>query len=213
MNQFKNGQWADNYGFIAEHAASGLWVFTCGRCAGKGTLEHYGHVYGGTCYKCKGSGVDASRMPKGRKGFGNREEILAVAAKRVEARAKRDAKADAKRLAELPEILARLEAENTRQAALAAAKEAFTFVDAAVGDKVTFTGVVKVATKVENDFGVQKLVIVETVEAQQFKFVSTAQWVWDIEAGQTLTVIATLKAFNEYNGTKQNVVKLPKLVA
>lgn len=213
MNQFKNSQWADNYGFIAEHAASGLWVFTCGRCAGKGTLEHYGHVYGGTCYKCKGSGVDGSRMLKGRKGFGNREEILAVVAKRVEARNKRDAKADAKRLAELPAHQARLEAENARQAALVAAKEAFSWVDAPVGDKVTFSGVVQVAAKVDGGFGAQMLVVVETAEAQQFKFVSTAAWVWDIEAGQELTVSAVLKSLTEYNGTKQNVVKSPKQVA
>jgi hypothetical protein len=152
-------------------------------------------------------------MPKGRKGFGNREEILAVAAKRVEAKAKRDAKADAKRLAELPAIQARLEAQNAHQAALLAAKEAFTFVDAQIGDKLTFAGVVKVAAKVENDFGSQMLVVIETAESQQFKFASTAAWVWDIEAGQELTVSAVLKAFSEYNGTKQNVVKLPKLAA
>lgn len=29
---------------------------TCRRCKGKGELPHYGHVMGGICFKCDGSG-------------------------------------------------------------------------------------------------------------------------------------------------------------
>ena len=34
---------------------------TCGRCSGAGYFSHYGHVYGGVCFGCSGSGTKLTR--------------------------------------------------------------------------------------------------------------------------------------------------------
>lgn len=60
----------------------------CGRCNGKGQFREYGHVYGGVCFKCGGSG---------------RVKVTAAAARQQEMRdAKRaaDQAARAERIAE-----------------------------------------------------------------------------------------------------------------
>jgi len=34
---------------------------TCGRCNGAGRFNHYGHIYGGVCFGCGGSGTKLTR--------------------------------------------------------------------------------------------------------------------------------------------------------
>lgn len=108
-------------------------------------------------------------------------------------------------------LLAEQAESDAREAAKAAAKAEKVAASqhlGAVDAKLTVTGTVKVATTVEVDsysgYGTERkrLVIVE-VDGSEVKFFSQAQWAWDAEKGQTLTLTGTVKRHGEYQGVKQ----------
>jgi hypothetical protein len=39
----------------------------CLKCGGRGTLDHYHHVSGGTCFRCEGSGIEPENAPRPRR--------------------------------------------------------------------------------------------------------------------------------------------------
>lgn len=85
----------------------------------------------------------------------------------------------------------------------------------AKGDKVTITGTVTKALATENTFGYHPetsiLLIVEDGPTV-LKTFTKAAWAFDIDQGDTVTVTATVKNHEDYKGTKQTVVKRPKLI-
>ena len=85
----------------------------------------------------------------------------------------------------------------------------------AKGDKVTITGTVTKALATENTFGyhpeISILLVIEDGPTV-LKTFTKAAWAFDIDQGDTVTVTATVKNHEDYKGTKQTVVKRPKLI-
>lgn len=84
-----------------------------------------------------------------------------------------------------------------------------------VGEKITVTGTVTRLRAIEGSYGynptTSMLVIIEggSTIAKMF---TTAAWAWEIEQGDEITVTATVKAHEEYQGSKQTALVRPKLV-
>lgn len=81
-----------------------------------------------------------------------------------------------------------------------------------VGEKITITGTVKVAKAIDTQFGLSRLLIVADADGNLIKAFTTAQFVWDVEVGDELTLTVTVKAHEVYEGVKQTVITRPKLV-
>lgn len=84
------------------------------------------------------------------------------------------------------------------------------------GEKLTVTGTITRLLPVEGSYGyspkTSMLVILEQASAV-VKIFTTAAWAWDVEQGDEITVTGTVKAHEEYHGTKQTVLVRPKLIA
>ena len=80
-----------------------------------------------------------------------------------------------------------------------------------VGAKVTFTGAVAVAMTVDGYTynSTQRFVVVEG-PGFAAKMYTTAGWAYEVEAGDEVTLTATVKAHAEYRGAKQTVVTRAK---
>lgn len=81
-----------------------------------------------------------------------------------------------------------------------------------VGDTVTVTGKVTVTLPIDGMYG-QSVLLVLTDGKVTAKTYTTAKWAWAAERGDTLTLTGTVKAQEEYEGTKQTVLARPKVVA
>lgn len=83
-----------------------------------------------------------------------------------------------------------------------------------VKEKITITGTVTRLTPVQSNYGYRSttsmLVILEDGPTIAKMFTS-AGWAFDIEQGQQLTVTATVKEHEEYQGVRQTVLVRPRL--
>ena len=95
------------------------------------------------------------------------------------------------------------------QAALAAEDEGRDFL-APVGDKIDQRMVVKVATAVDTQYGLSRLVVFEAADGGEAKTFGTAAWLWDLEPGDTVQIRGTVKVHDTYNGMKQTVLTRTK---
>lgn len=192
----------------------------CGRCAAEGALPEYGHVYDGVCFECGGRGIHAyaDTLEKAqRKARSGRAAEMRAAAKQAIADAEWAAGEAARVEAAHAEALtmhAVWEAKQAEQAAKLAAQR----YAGEPGDKLPpVTGVVARALTIEQQFGYRtthsRLVIIEGTgpdEGITLKTFGTSNWHWDTEEGQTVTVTGSVKAHEEYAGTKQTVIIRPK---
>lgn len=80
-----------------------------------------------------------------------------------------------------------------------------------VGEKITLTGTVTRLQPVKGDWGSSMLAIIEGGSTVA-KVFTTAAWVWEIEQGDEITVTATVKAHEDYQGIKQTALTRPKLI-
>jgi hypothetical protein len=189
---------------------SGKFAPVCGKCQGQGFIKYFAYHDEGICYDCSGDGYK-------QKFFENEEAVKVYCQKKAVRMAKAEAKEQAeqaKRMAEWEAGRAEREAEEQRvQAEREAEASKFTYIEASVGEIVEFTGEVKVAVEIDGNYGWQMLVIIENDQNQQFKFYSTAKWVWGVAVGDKVTVKAEFAGWSEYQGVKQNNVKKAKQVA
>lgn len=74
---------------------------------------------------------------------------------------------------------------------------------AEVGERREFTGTVRLAKLIDGDYGCSTLLVLDTPEGTVKWFATGAR---DWEPGQTITIKATVKAHETYNGTCQTVV-------
>jgi len=105
----------------------------------------------------------------------------------------------------------RLIADRAREAAR---KEAAQSVDhvGTVGEKVTLTGVVRTALRVDGytfHSPASVLLVVDCGTAVA-KMTTAAAWAYGVHVGDPLTVTGTVKAHTEWNGIKQTVLARPK---
>ncbi|MGO2933161.1 hypothetical protein [Microbacterium sp.] len=84
-----------------------------------------------------------------------------------------------------------------------------------VGEKIAVTGTVTRLVPIKGSYGynptTSMLVIVEggTTVAKMF---TAAAWAWEVEQGDEITVSATVKAHEDYQGIKQTALTRPKLI-
>ena len=181
----------------------------CGRCAGTGFLAHYANVWNGTCFKCDGVGALG-------KSFATAEECQAHLVKLELAREKREAKREAERLAELEADRPRREAEEAKREAERIAHEAelaqWKHLSAELGESVTVTGVVSVAVTIDTQWGSSRLIVIESAQREAIKLFTTAEWAWDVQSDEALTVTGVVKSFDNYDGKPQTVLNRPKRI-
>lgn len=189
---------------------SGRYARYCQKCQGTGNVEYFRYHDDGVCYDCSGDGYWGQV-------FENEESVKVYCQKKAVRMAKAEAKQEAeqvKRMAEWEAGRAEREAEEQRvQAEREAEIAKFSYIEASVGEIVEFSGEVKASVKIDGNYGWQMLMVVENDQHQQFKFYSTAKWVWDVEVGDKVSVKAEFSGFSEYQGIKQNNVKKVKQVA
>lgn len=81
-----------------------------------------------------------------------------------------------------------------------------------VGQKVTVEVTLERLQTISTAYGTSLLVIGRTEAGEIVKTFTTAQWAWDVEEGQMVTLTATVKEHEDYNGTKQTNVTRAKKV-
>lgn len=88
---------------------------------------------------------------------------------------------------------------------------------APVDAKVTVTGTVVTALTTEpGRYGSSRLVVIEGTgddEGVTAKMFTSAEWAWKVDRDDTLTVTATVKKHDEYDGIPQTVLARPKRIA
>lgn len=189
---------------------SGKFAPVCQKCQGEGVIQHYAYHDDGICYDCSGDGFK-------QKFFADEEAVKKFCKQKSVRLAKKRAKEEAEYAVRLAEFEASREAREAEEKRVQAEREAelakFSYIEAPVGSIVEFNGEVKALVKIDGQYGWSLMVVVENDQNQQFKFFSTAKWVWEVEVGEQVQVRAEVKDFSEYQGIKQNVVKNAKKIA
>lgn len=78
-----------------------------------------------------------------------------------------------------------------------------------VGEKTTVTGTVVFTKRVETNYGSSRLVVIDA-DGDKVTVFSTAAWAWDADKGHTVTLVATVKAHEVYDGEKRTVLARAK---
>lgn len=198
--------------------ASGNFARICSRCSGSGIWGQT-MVFGFTartyvCFKCNGIGLEG-------KTYSDLPTAIAHLAKleqsRIKAQAKRKAKETARLDAWKEANKDRLEAESKaraeRQAELEVQIAKSAYLSGSVGDRTTFEGVVTKAMTFDTNYGYQagsvRMLIVETENNEVVKMNTTADWAYDLNEGDSVSMVATIKEFSDFRGIKQTIVKSP----
>jgi hypothetical protein len=107
---------------------------------------------------------------------------------------------------------AKLDAEQAKIDAAKAEQAKLHHVEAEVGEKVTLTGVVTMATRLEGQFGTQVLLVIQTEDYQVAKMITTAEWAWMVQFDEVITVTATVKSHDIYKDIPQTKLTRPKQI-
>lgn len=178
----------------------------CGRCGGGGMFGPQS-IYSGKCFDCGGHGYHGKAY--------THEAATKRGIALSKAQAKRQEKRDAEHAARADAAMARWEAEQAEEAKHAAAKaEAaakFEFYGE-VGEKLQFDGEVVRVHGFDTQYGRSYLVIFKVSETVEIKTFTTAQWLNEVEVGEKVTMVATVKAHEEYEGKKGTLVARPKMI-
>lgn len=184
-------------------------IIACTKCAGSGYLEHYAYESEGMCFKCSGRG--ASLNAKVYATVADAENHLAKLEKaRLAREAKRQAKQEAERIARMPEILAAEAERLAREAKLVAQREAQEYLQGNIGEVVSFSGVVLASFSVDTKFGSSVLTKVQAGNAI-VKFFSTAKFAFDLNEGDTVSLMGEIAGRDLYQGDKETLVKKVKV--
>lgn len=180
----------------------------CGRCGGSGVKPEFGHVYQGECFDCRYTGLTTTW-----KSLQDAQKAAQRRAKAAErAAAKRDAEA-AKRLAEQRERdHADALREDERRTELARRADSSRYA-AEVGSKVTVTGRVTIHKVVEGFYGSSVFAIIEGTGEDAgitVKVFGTGAFLWNIDRDDNVTLTATVKSHDTYQGVKQTTVTRAK---
>lgn len=208
------------HGVSLGSTASGLIARICSRCSGTGIwgqINRFGfHPTTYVCFRCNGIGLEG-------KSYLDLATAIAHCAKleksRVKAQEKREAKRkeklDAWKEANKERLEAEAKAKAERQAQREIQNAKAMYLEGAIGDKVSFSGVVKKAMSFDTNYGYQsgtvRMLIVEAEGNCSVKMTTSSDWAFDIGEGDEVSMSATIKDFSEFNGLKQTVVKSPRI--
>lgn len=110
------------------------------------------------------------------------------------------------------EKAAKAAAEAARLEAIQAELAKYRHVDAEIGSKVVLTGVVTMATTIETGYGNSRIIVIKTDDYQVAKMFTTAEWAWDVDFDDVITIKGTVDSHDEYQGQPQTKIKRPSLV-
>lgn len=194
---------------------------TCPRCGGAGGSEQWRYT-GWTCYECGGTGK--RHTPRLYKEYTPEYEAK-LEARRAKRAAEKQAKWEAEHADEIAAKKAKEEAERIareeREKAEAERKAQSTWYDCKPGDKVTVEAVYEGSPYYERrPFGAWPgSYEMEKVFIHRFR-VGTSLLIWkttsyrgfaEIEEGNTVFLVGTVKDLTEYNGEKQTVLQRCKV--
>ena len=171
----------------------------CSRCGGSGIYRWmtYAGQAQGVCFKCDGAGTERRRV---------------YSAEQIAAREAREAKkAEARAEAIRAEFAKEQEEARVRAEARAAEVAVFEFLPVSVGDAVEFSGKVVFTKVVESQYGSSLLVVLRE-GVHEVKMFTTAAWAWKVDAGDDVSIRATVKELSEYDGKKATVVTRAKAI-
>lgn len=177
----------------------------CTRCGGSG--QHSFSLADGhdRCFRCGGNKADPGKSFSSVEAFDKYLASLDKARERRELKNKLawEAGAEARQIEREAKERLRLEreVENTR----------WSHVDGQVGDKVTVTGNISVATSIETQYGTSRLIIIETADRKTVKLFTSAEWSWTAQVDEAVTVSGAIKSFEDFNGRPQTQLIRPKL--
>ena len=105
----------------------------------------------------------------------------------------------------------RLQADRQRETARQDAAQTVDYAGR-VGEKVTLSGVVRTAMRVEGYTyrSPDQVMLVVDCGTAVAKMTTSAAWAYQVKVGDPLTVTGTVKAHTEWNGIKQTVLTRPK---
>ena len=115
--------------------------------------------------------------------------------------------------ARIAERQAERDAEQAKLDAIKAEQAKLHHVEAEIGEQVTLTGIVTMATSFDTAYGRQMVVVVKTDDHQVAKMFTTASWAWGVDFDDVITIAGTVKEHGEYQGIPQTTLTRPKLVA
>lgn len=192
-------------------SVNGKFVVACAKCQGTGHIAHFGYHDDGVCYGCAGQGIKS-----GTKAYATELELVTAldkAAKTRDARRAREhAKWEAEREANIAAYEAQQEAERLAAEAAAAEREAASsHLVGEIGERVGFTGTVKVLKSFSGNYGPSLFVVVALTTGGEVKFFSTANFAWDLNEGDEVSLTGEIAGFDAYQGTKQTTVKKAKI--
>jgi hypothetical protein len=81
---------------------------------------------------------------------------------------------------------------------------------APIGDRITVQATIVMARTVDTQYGLSKLVVLETEDGSVIKTFGTAEWLWSAEQGDLVQITGTVKDHDTYNGFKQTVLTRTK---
>jgi hypothetical protein len=186
----------------------------CPKCYGAGWQEVWmRNGSDGVCFKCLGR----KTIARSKKTFDTLAEAqaheAALDARAARHEAKRDAEAaaafEAGRADREAAALVAAQAEEARLADLAT----YRHLDALIGQPVTVSGIVKTAVSIDGNYGVQMLVVIETPNREMVKMFTAANWAFNVDRDETITITGEVSGFGEYEGKAQTQVRKPKLAA
>jgi hypothetical protein len=81
-----------------------------------------------------------------------------------------------------------------------------------IGEKVTIEGIVTFTRVVPGDYGNSNMLVLVDEQGIEYKMFTSAQWSNEVEKDDKLSVIATVKKLDSYNGKKSTLVNRPRLI-
>ena len=192
----------------------GRFYTMCGRCGGKGFIRGFEHVENAVCFACRGDSLDLFATDKDELFERIRPAWLRARRENL----KRLAKAEAHEQKVAVLLDAQIEAGYRAMAreveALETTKES-THIGT-IGEKITATGEVVFTTRYETFYGYREtfnaMVKIATPDGAVILKGTTA-FLFDLEKGDTVTVVGKVKDHGEYKGEKQTVLVRPKRIA
>ncbi|MFZ2428333.1 MAG: hypothetical protein WAW71_09365, partial [Propioniciclava sp.] len=105
----------------------------------------------------------------------------------------------------------RLTADRAREASRQEAAQAVEHVGT-IGEKVTLTGVVRTALRVDGYtyHSPDSVMLIVDCGTAVAKMTTAAAWAYPLKVGDPVTITGTVKAHTEWNGIKQTVLTRPK---
>ncbi len=194
-------------------APNGNLFLACVKCQGTGYIAGFAYHDEGVCYTCSGLGAKQNA-----KAFADEAAVLDWYTKSEKRRAARHAKEaaareaawEAGREAREADIAARAAAEEAARLEAEARLAASTYLEGEIGERVGFTGTVKLVKSIEGHYGHSLLVIV-AVGTGEVKFFTTAKFAYDLEEGQEVSLTGEIAGWDTYGDVKQTSVKKAKV--